>query len=307
MMNKRTIIIGSRASQLALIQTNFVKKSLENFFPNLTFEVKTFSTKGDQNLSVGLSAIGDKGLFTRELEDAIMSNEIDFAVHSLKDLPTELPEGLCISAVTEREHANDVLISVHSFLGLPQGSIVGTSSLRRRSQLMNIRKDLVYKDIRGNLNTRLRKLFNKEYDAIVLAFAGINRLGIKEAISIIFDTSLLIPAAGQGALAIESRQGDDEINNIVKFVHHEQTARATTAERAFLKALKGGCQVPIGAYAEGDETLTLTGFISDLDATRFLQASMQGNTPELLGLQLAEELIRQGADEIVQELTASRT
>lgn len=302
MTNKEKIIIGSRDSQLALIQTNYVKDLLEKNFPDVSFEIKTFKTKGDKNLSVGLSAIGDKGLFTKELEDAMLNNEIDFAVHSLKDLPTELPEGLCISAITEREHANDVLISTHSFLGLPKEAKVGTSSLRRRAQLMNIRKDLNYTDIRGNLNTRLQKLFDKEYDAIVLALAGVKRLGIENAISIIFDTSLVIPAAGQGALAIESRENDSHIHEMVQTIHHKETARVTTAERSFLKALQGGCQVPIGAYAEGDEVLKLEGFISNLDASTFLQGTAEGSEPEKLGQELAEQLLKQGADKIIEEL-----
>ncbi|MGD9579953.1 MAG: hydroxymethylbilane synthase [Vampirovibrionia bacterium] len=303
MTSKRIINIGSRASKLALVQTNFVKQNLEFLFPEYIYNIKEIQTKGDKILSVSLSAIGDKGLFTQELESAILSKEIDFAVHSLKDMPTSLPEGLTIQAVTERENPQDVLISNYKFLDLPSGAKVGTSSLRRRAQLINLRDDLDYIDIRGNLNTRLKKLDDELYDAIVLAYAGVRRLNLQNRISDTFDYNQVIPAAGQGALAIETRQDDDFINPIITSLNHHSTSITTCAERTFLAEMQGGCQVPIGAIAQlNDDTITLTAFISSLDGKTFYKSTKAATDPVLLGKSLADELKNMGADVIIEQL-----
>lgn len=306
-MNKtKQKIIGSRASQLALIQTNTVKIQLEKLFPEYEFIIKTISTKGDQILSMGLSAIGDKGLFTKELESAMLNGEIDFAVHSLKDLPTSLPEGLIIGAVTKREKVNDVLISNYFLAELPENAIVGTSSLRRRTQLKRLRADLSYIDIRGNLNTRLAKLDSGQYDAIILAYAGVIRLDFDYRIKEVFSLNQIIPAAGQGALAVECRADDHEILTLLNPLNHQETNMLTTAERTFLKELQGGCQVPIGAIAIlEDEKIVLTGFISDLEGNRFYKDTVCNKNPVQAGTELASILIKAGAEAILNELLRS--
>jgi hydroxymethylbilane synthase len=308
----RTVRIGSRKSQLALVQTHWVQAELSKAFPDITFEVLTMETQGDKILDVALSKIGDKGLFTQELEDDMLSGAIDFAVHSLKDLPTNLPEGLRLGCVTEREDPADALV-VHAKHSdkqidtLPQGAIIGTSSLRRLAQLRHYYPHFQFKDIRGNVNTRLRKLDDGEYDAIVLAAAGLNRLGMSDRIHQILPSSLSLHAVGQGALGIECRTGDDDILALLKVLEHEPTAQRCYAERAFLRELEGGCQVPIGVNTviEGN-SLTLTGIVASLDGQQLITDTVTG-TPadaESLGNDLAKRLRDQGAQAILDDINA---
>ncbi|MGB7442322.1 MAG: hydroxymethylbilane synthase [Coleofasciculaceae cyanobacterium] len=308
----RTVRIGSRKSQLALIQTYWVQKQLEQIFPEREFEVQTMSTQGDKILDVALSKIGDKGLFTKELELGMLNNEIDFAVHSLKDLPTNLPDGLFLGAVTERENPADALV-VHEkhqdkqIETLPAGAVVGTSSLRRLAQLRHHFPHLAFKDIRGNLNTRLAKLDAGEYDAIILAAAGLQRLGMEERVHQVLPSELSLHAVGQGALGIECRAGDREILEIVKAIEHTSTAQRCHAERAFLRELEGGCQVPIGVNTQIEgSTLTLTGLVISIDGQKLVKDTVIGeaSAAEQLGVELAQRLRKAGAQEILDEIFA---
>jgi hydroxymethylbilane synthase len=308
----RTIRIGSRKSQLALVQTYWVQEQLQKHFPDHTFEVHTMSTQGDKILDVPLAKIGDKGLFTKELEVGMLNKETDLAVHSLKDLPTRLPEGLMLGCVTERENPADALV-VHEkhkdkqLETLPAGAVVGTSSLRRLAQLRHSFPYLEFKDIRGNLNTRLAKLDAGEYDAIILAVAGLHRLGMSDRIHQVIAPEVSLHAVGQGALGIECRDGDTEILNLLKALEHTPTAQRCYAERAFLRELEGGCQVPIGVNTklEGD-SLTLTGLVASLDGQRLVKDTITGAAvdAEQLGIELAQRLRKQGAQEILAEIFA---
>ncbi|MFE4107802.1 hydroxymethylbilane synthase [Almyronema epifaneia] len=308
----RTIRIGSRKSQLALVQTHWVRDELQKHFPELSFEVKTMDTQGDKVLDVSLSKIGDKGLFTQELENCMIDGEIDFAVHSLKDLPTRLPAGLMLGCVTEREDPADALV-VHQqhkdkqIDTLPPGAIIGTSSLRRLAQLRHHYPHLSFKDIRGNLNTRLRKLDEGQYDGIILAVAGLERLGMGDRVHQILPSDVSLHAVGQGALGIECREGDEEILALLKVLEHVPTAQRCYAERAFLRELEGGCQVPIGVNTvlEAD-TLTLSGIVASLDGQQMVRGTVQGpaTTAEALGTQLAQQLRGEGAQAILDEITA---
>ncbi|HEY9875712.1 MAG TPA: hydroxymethylbilane synthase [Candidatus Obscuribacterales bacterium] len=308
----RTIRIGSRKSQLALVQTYWVQEQLQKHFPDCTFEVHTMSTQGDKILDVPLAKIGDKGLFTKELEVGMLNKETDLAVHSLKDLPTRLPEGLMLGCVTERENPADALV-VHEkhkdkqLETLPAGAVVGTSSLRRLAQLRHSFPYLEFKDIRGNLNTRLAKLDAGEYDAIILAVAGLHRLGMSDRIHQVIAPEISLHAVGQGALGIECRDGDTEILNLLKALEHTPTAQRCYAERAFLRELEGGCQVPIGVNTklEGD-SLTLTGLVASLDGQRLVKDTITGAAvdAEQLGIELAQRLRKQGAQEILAEIFA---
>lgn len=306
----RTIRIGSRKSQLALVQTYWVKEELQKAFPDRTFEVHTMSTQGDKILDVALAKIGDKGLFTKELEVGMQSQDIDFAVHSLKDLPTRLPEGLVLGCVTERENPADALV-VHQkhkdkqIDTLPPGAVVGTSSLRRLAQLRHHFPHLTFKDVRGNLNTRLQKLDAGEYDAIILAVAGLHRLGMSDRVHQIIPPEISLHAVGQGALGIECRADDTEVLSILKAIEHIPTRDRALAERAFLRELEGGCQVPIGVNTtlEGD-TLTLTGIVVSIDGQKFVKDSVSGKASdaEQLGIELAQKVRQQGASEILAEI-----
>jgi len=308
----RTVRIASRKSQLALVQTYWVQEELQKHFPEITFEVQTMSTQGDKILDVALAKIGDKGLFTKELEVGMLNGDSDIAVHSLKDLPTRLPEGLMLGCVSEREDPADALV-VHEnhkdkqLETLPAGAIIGTSSLRRLAQLRHHYPHLEFKDIRGNLNTRLQKLDDGEYDAIILAVAGLTRLGMSDRIHQIIPSSISLHAVGQGALGIECREGDSDILEIIKVLEHTPTAQRCYAERAFLRELEGGCQVPIGVNTviNGDQ-LTLTGMVASLDGKRLIKDSVTGNATdaEALGIQLAHQLKDQGAQEILNEIFA---
>jgi hydroxymethylbilane synthase len=309
----RTIRIGSRKSQLALVQTHWVRDELQKQFPDLTFEVTTMDTQGDKVLDVSLSKIGDKGLFTQELEDGMLQGDIDFAVHSLKDLPTRLPEGLMLGCITQREDPADALV-VHEkhqdkqLDTLPAGAVIGTSSLRRLAQLRHHFPQLTFKDIRGNLNTRLRKLDEGQYDAIILAVAGLERLGMGDRIHQVIPAEISLHAVGQGALGIECRTEDPEILDLIKTLEDRPTAYRCLAERAFLRELEGGCQVPIGVNTviEGDR-LTLTGLVASLDGQTLIKDMVQGSPDdaETMGTTLAQRVRSQGAQAILDEINAA--
>ena len=303
----QTIIIGTRGSKLALWQTNWVKGELERMHPGLQVNIEIISTKGDRVLDVSLPKLGEqgKGLFTQELEEAIRERRVDLAVHSLKDLPTELPADLHVAAISQREDVRDALVAragIQIFSDLPYNALVGTSSLRRQAQIRAVRPDLRLEPIRGNVDTRLRKLDEGQFDAIVLAAAGLHRLGLAGRITEHLSTELVLPAVGQGALAIETRSDDADINEIVSRLNHEATRLACQAERAFLKGLGGGCLVPIAAHAEIAATaLTLRGLVASTDGGEAVRGKLSGpsSEAEALGHQLAQELIAQGADRIL--------
>jgi hydroxymethylbilane synthase len=308
--SSRTIRIGSRKSQLALVQTYWVQEELQKHFPDISFEVHTMATQGDKILDVALAKIGDKGLFTKELELAMLNQEIDFAVHSLKDLPTCLPEGLMLATVTERENPADALVVHEKYKDkqidtLPEGAVIGTSSLRRLAQLRHQFPHFTFKDVRGNLNTRMAKLDAGEYDALILATAGLQRLGMSDRIHQVLSTEVSLYAVGQGALGIECRADDLEVLSLLKAIEHVPTRDRVLAERAFLRELEGGCQVPIGVHTQLDaETLTLTGLVASVDGQRLIKDSVTGaaNNAEQLGIQLAESLRQQGAQDILAEI-----
>lgn len=303
---KTKVIIGSRGSKLALVQSGLVKDILKKTYPDLKIEIKVIKTTGDKILDVPLAKIGDKGLFTKELEEALLRNEIDLAVHSMKDLPTDIPSGLDVGAITTREDACDVLVSAKSYnlKTLPKGAKVGTSSLRRRAQLLSIRPDLETLDLRGNLDTRLKKLENGRYDAIILAYAGIKRLGLKLSMTkISFDE--MLPQAGQGALGIEIRKNDSDTRRLVKILDDNDSRLCIEAERAVLSGLGGGCQVPIGVYAniEDDEIRVKAGVFS-LDGKTAIRDEIRGNKKEaeILGKKIADSLCNKGAKKILDEI-----
>ena len=304
--------IGSRGSDLALWQANLVKKSFESFFPDTNFEIKIIKTTGDELMDIPLSKIGDKGLFTRQIETALLNCEIDFAVHSLKDLQTAQPDGLKIGAVCKREIPNDVFIS-KSFAAiddLPAGSRIATGSLRRRSQLLSYRPDLVTEDIRGNIPTRLKRFDESDLDGMILAYAGLHRLNLESRITQIIPVEIMLPAVGQGAIAVEIRDGDEQIEHLTAKLDDPATRVCVTAERAFLRRLEGGCQVPIGALAtiESDR-ISLEGMVGSLDGRTVFRERMGGHLEEAetLGTRLAETLIEQGAERLLEDVRASAT
>ena len=306
----RTIRMGSRKSQLALVQTYWIRDQLQQHFPELRVEVCTMSTQGDQILDVALAKIGDKGLFTKELELAMLDRKIDIAVHSLKDLPTHLPEGLTLAAITERENPADALVVRNSHSNrqletLPAGAVIGTSSLRRLAQLRHQFPHLTFKDVRGNLNTRLAKLDAGEYDALILAVAGLQRLGLEQRIDQVLPPEICLYAVGQGALGIECRAEATDLLQLLKALEHGPTRDRTLAERAFLRDLEGGCQVPIGVHTQLDaETLKLTGLVASVDGQRLIKDTVTGRArdAEALGCQLAKALRQQGATEILNQI-----
>jgi hydroxymethylbilane synthase len=306
----RTIRIGSRKSQLALVQTYWVREQLQTSFPDINFEVHTMSTHGDKILDVALAKIGDKGLFTKELEVGMLSHEIDFAVHSLKDLPTNLPEGLTLAAITERENPADALVVHEKYKDkqidtLPEGAVIGTSSLRRLAQLRHQFPHFTFKDVRGNLNTRLAKLDAGEYDALILAAAGLQRLGMSDRVHQILPKEVSLHAVGQGALGIECRADDTDLISLLKAIEHPETRDRCLAERAFLRDLEGGCQVPIGVNTEiTSDNLTLTGVVASVDGKKLVQDTVSGaaSNAEALGTELANRLRQQGAQEILDQI-----
>ncbi|MBE9196725.1 MULTISPECIES: hydroxymethylbilane synthase [Synechocystis] len=307
-----TVRIGSRKSQLALVQTYWVQEELQKHFPDRQFDVETMETQGDKILDVALAKIGDKGLFTQELEDGMLGRRTDLAVHSLKDLPTNLPAGLMLGCVTKRVNPADALVLNAKHQGkdlasLPEGAVIGTSSLRRLAQLRYHFPHLTFKDVRGNVNTRLAKLDSNEYDAIILAAAGLERLDMANRIDQLIPPEISLHAVGQGALGIECRDGDQEILSLLKVLEDEDSRDRCLAERAFLRQLEGGCQVPIGVntHLDGDN-LTLTGMVASLDGQRLIKDTLSAprNEAEKLGQDLAFKLREQGAGEILAEILA---
>ena len=307
-MKKNKLVIGSRGSDLALWQARFVKKELERKNKNLSVEIKIINTKGDKILDVALSKVGDKGLFTKELENELLKGSIDIAVHSLKDLPTVLPEGLKLAAVTKRHPVEDVLIARKKGMTikkLPEGAVVATGSLRRGSQLLHIRPDIKTEELRGNVPTRINKFLESDWDAIILARAGVERLKLNKHISSIIKTKDILPAVGQGALGIEIHTKNKFAEMMLKKIHHEKTDIAVRAERSLLNALEGGCQVPIGAYAEVKPGgLYLDAVVAAIDGSVTFRKRIRGakSNPEKLGKKLAGDLLKAGASAILNDI-----
>jgi hydroxymethylbilane synthase len=299
----KTIRIATRKSPLALWQAEYVKSNLLKHHPHLAIELVTFTTQGDKILDVPLAKIGGKGLFVKELESAMLAGEADLAVHSMKDVPMECPEGLAITTICEREDPTDAFVSNRfaTLDDLPQGAIVGTSSLRRQCQLRALRPDLIIRDLRGNVGTRLGRLDNNEYDAIILASAGLKRLGLEARLR--QQLTQLLPAVGQGAVGIETRIDDTKLHQLLAPLHHPQTALCVQAERAMNRRLQGGCQVPIAGYATIDnQTLTLKALVGSIDGHQIIH--QQAKTQDLLavealGEQVATGLLNQGAAAIL--------
>lgn len=308
----RTIKVGTRQSALAMTQSGQAIEELRALVAAaglpLAFEVVPIVTRGDRILDVTLSKVGGKGLFVKEIEEALLSGEIDIAIHSMKDMPFELPEGLTIGCVPKREDPRDALVNLtaSTLADLPSGAVVGTSSLRRAAQLKARRPDLVIESLRGNIDTRLRKLESEGLDAIVLAAAGLRRMGWGERITALLDPEDCLPAVGQGALAIECREADDEVRALLARLTDTATARAVEAERVLLGLLNGGCQVPIGAYATvesdaPDAVVSLTGMVASPDGETLLKAAAASSDPAQAGREVAEALLAQGADAILAE------
>ncbi|AAC06580.1 porphobilinogen deaminase [Aquifex aeolicus VF5] len=302
------IRIGTRKSKLALWQANYVKDFLEKHW-GVEVELVKITTTGDKITDVPLAKIGGKGLFVKEIEKALLEGSIDLAVHSLKDVPMVIPKGLKLGAITKRENPYDVLISRSGkkLYELPSGSVIGTSSLRRQVQIKKRRRDLKVEVLRGNVDTRMRKLKEGLYDAVILAYAGVKRMGYESEITEVLED--FIPAVGQGSLAIEIREGDKRIEELIKPLNNEESFLCAIAERTFLRRLEGGCQVPVGAFAKIENgTLKMKAFISDIEAERYIEGYREGNPEEAekLGLSLAEELLKKGGEEILKEIYSSQ-
>jgi len=311
--NTKHLRIASRESALALWQSNHIKQQLELVHPGLSVEIVGMTTKGDKILDVSLSKIGGKGLFVKELETSLLAHETDIAVHSMKDVPMEFPEGLELAVICERETPFDAFVSNHyNSLGeLPSGATVGTSSLRRQSQLSALRPDIEIKALRGNVNTRLAKLDRGEFDAIILAAAGLKRLGFDERIKIQINEKHSLPAAGQGAIGIECRSSDEAIKKLLAPLAHQTTELCVGAERAMNHRLNGGCQVPIAGYASLDkQQLTLTGLVASIDGKVILKSTKSTSIEQALplkhitklGTQVAEDLLAQGAQSLLDDV-----
>jgi hydroxymethylbilane synthase len=304
---RSTLIIGTRGSQLALWQAEWVQRQLKQIAPDLSVVLKRIQTSGDKIQDVPLAKVGGKGLFVKEIEEALLRKDIDLAVHSMKDLPAVLPAGLHIICIPEREDPRDALLAgdKKKLDALPLGARVGTSSLRRQAQLLHVRPDLQIKMLRGNVDTRLRKLQENHFDAIVLAASGLKRLGWDEHITECLPVDVSLPAIGQGALGIEGREDDGFVRNLVSRLEHQQTRVTVTAERALLKRLEGGCQVPIAGHGvlQG-ENLTLDGLVISLDGKRYVRYSLSGSMSEAesIGRKVAEGLLDRGAQPILQEI-----
>lgn len=301
------IKIGTRGSALALWQANWVKDRLETRHPGLSVELVKIKTKGDKILDTALAKVGGKGLFVKEIEDALIRNETHLAVHSMKDVPADLPEGLIIDAIPEREDVRDAFIAreVSTWKDLPQGARVGTSSLRRQSQLLSRRPDLTMIPLRGNVETRLKKLETENLDAVVLAVAGIKRMKLEDRITEYFSDDIMLPAIGQGALALEVREDDREVRELIRFLKHPDTETAMAAERSFLRTLQGGCQVPIAALARVDgDTVRISGLVADTDGSSVFRDSAEGPADDAarIGSELAARILDQGARDILEKL-----
>jgi hydroxymethylbilane synthase len=301
-------IIGSRGSELALWQANFIKGELEKNNKTISVEIKIIKTKGDKIIDVALSKIGDKSLFTKELENELLNNNIDIAVHSLKDLQTQLPKGLKLGAVTKRHPVNDVLIAREKSTTLKtirEKGVIATGSLRRRSQILNLRPDINVVELRGNVPTRIEKFLNSDWDAIILARAGVERLGLEKHISSFINTNEILPAVGQGALGIEIRESDKDTSEILKPVNDQETSFAVLAERSLLRTLEGGCQIPIGTYTEikGNE-LYLKAYIGSVNGETAFRDHISGKKEEAekLGKELAVKMLNAGAKEILDKI-----
>lgn len=306
-MMKNYIRIATRKSPLALQQAEFIRQQLQSFYPHLKIELKGFNTKGDRFLASPLSKIGGKGLFVKELENAMLNDEADLAVHSMKDMPVDIPKGLNLQVICARHDPRDSLVSSHfnSLEELPHQAIIGTSSLRRKCQVMALRPDLKVVDLRGNVNTRLRKLDEGEFAAIILAAAGLKRLGIADRIKQMLKPPGFLPAVGQGALGIECRSDDNDLHQLLKPLAHDETTQCVLAERAMNLHLHGGCQVPIAGYATLDAgQICLQGMVGRPDGSLLLRSRMSGpvTQPEQLGKRVAEDLIAQGAQQILAEI-----
>ncbi|NOY06236.1 MAG: hydroxymethylbilane synthase [Chlorobi bacterium] len=304
-MTSNTIKIGTRGSELALWQAHYVRDTLQAKFPGLEVVIVVTKTKGDKILDSPLAKIGDKGLFTKEIENLLLDGTVDLAVHSLKDIPTSVPRGLHIAAVTRREEAHDVLIARHvrTIDDLPEGAVIATSSLRRKSQLLHYRPDLNIVDVRGNLNTRMKKFDSSSWDGMILAYAGVKRLRMEHRISQALPMEIMLPAVGQGALGIETRKDDDRVQSFVRKLDHPATHACTRAERALLRTLEGGCQIPIGAFARMRKgRVHLDAVVGNLDGTLLLDAhgsSLPDNSADL-GRRLGHKLLASGAREILE-------
>lgn len=304
---RATLILGTRGSKLALQQSQWFQARLHEVAPDVQVTLRKIQTSGDKIVDVPLAKIGGKGLFVKEIEEALLAGEIDLAVHSMKDVPAQLPDGLEILCVPPREDARDALISRDGrrFKDLPQGARIGTASLRRQAQLLNARPDLCIDMLRGNLDTRLRKLKEGQFDAIVLAAAGLHRLAWAQEITEYLDPVVSLPAIGQGALGIEGRGEDHFVRSILDRLNDQTTGTAVTAERAFLYRLEGGCQVPIAAHATlSDGQLTLDGLVASIDGKTIIRDEIRGKSGEayVLGVQLAERLLARGGDKILREI-----
>ena len=306
-MLEKTLKIATRQSPLALWQANYVKDRLQQLYPDLTIELVPMVTKGDVILDSPLAKIGGKGLFVKELENALLTKEADIAVHSMKDVPMQFPEGLGLAVICQREDPRDAFVShsYRTFAELPQGAVVGTSSLRRQCQLKALRPDLDIRSLRGNVGTRLSKLDNGDYDAIILASAGLIRLGLADRIASFIDVEQSLPAAGQGAVGIECRTDDAQVQALLAPLADAETTYCVRAERAMNNHLQGGCQVPIGGYALLQQgQLYLRALVGDIDGSRIIRAEGKSavENAEVLGVQIAEQLLAQGADKILQAI-----
>jgi hydroxymethylbilane synthase len=306
---KKMLKIGTRGSQLALWQANWVKTVIEAGDPSLSIELVIIKTTGDKILDVPLAKVGGKGLFVKEIEEALLNEKIDLAVHSMKDMPAQIPQGLCIGAIPPREAPQDVLISKNNrrFSQLPSGARIGTGSLRRKAQLLFARPDLVVAPLRGNIDTRLKKLETENLDAIILAAAGVRRLGFENKITEYLDENIMLPAVGQGALCIEIRQNDSLTGPVVAGLEDPKTRAVIRGERAFSDRLEGGCQVPIAAHGRIDKDIfTLSGLVAAVDGKTLIKETLQGpeNASGMIGAELAERLISMGAKTIIDNLKA---
>ncbi len=307
---KNTIIIGTRGSQLALWQANFIKSEIERLFDGIKVELNIIKTTGDRITDRPLAMVGGKGLFVKEIENALLNNEIDLAVHSMKDMPGILPDGLTIGAIPERENPFDVLISKENRMlsDYPTGARVGTSSLRRASQLKHIRPDLTIESIRGNLDTRIRKLKSGEYDAIVLAAAGLRRLGQESEITEYLDEFVMVPAVGQGALCIETRENDPDIAQIMAKLDHPDTRHCVTAERAFLRQIEGSCHIPVACFGKMEqEKVILTAIVASEDGSQVIREQLCSSIDniEQSGRTLADTVLEKGGKLILEQLNSN--
>ena len=301
------LVIGTRGSKLALYQANLVKRKLETAYPSLGIEINIIKTKGDKILDIALSKIGDKGFFTKEIQDALNNKEIDIAVHSLKDLPTELPKGTQLGAILERANHRDVLVSVDGkkLADFTSEDKIATSSLRRKSQLIQIKKEVQVVEIRGNVDTRIRKMHNGHCQGMIMAAAGVERLGLENQITEYLNEKQMLTAPGQGAIAIEIREENNEILEVISVLNHNESVICVTAERSFLNRLDGGCQIPFAAHATLDgDRLTIEGMVSTLDGRKMQREIIKGNSKDAiqLGIDLANSIKKNGGYEILEEV-----